>query len=208
MKRTAAVLAGGESSRLRNKPLAPLAGRPLILHTIDSCKNIVDELLVVVNSKQQSDVISRALGRIEGLTVVIDRKAGYSGPLLGARTAFENSTSESTLLLPCDTPLVKESVLGLLFDTINGKDAVIPRYPNGQIEPLHAVYKTRVSLEVLTFADSTVRRSMRDLIMSLNTIYLSTNVIRKLDPKLDSFINVNTPEELRRMEQRFTRDVW
>jgi molybdopterin-guanine dinucleotide biosynthesis protein A len=207
MKRTAAILAGGESSRLSNKPLVPLAGKPMILRTIDRCENIVDELLIIVNSREQSDAISRIVGEKSKLRLVIDRKEIFFSPLLGARTAFENSTSAVTLLLPCDAPLVKESVLELLFAMIDGWDSVIPRYPSGHVEALLAVYKTGAALKAATDALSSGKRSMRDLIMRMNTIYLSTNVVKQIDPFLDSFVNVNTPDELKQVEQRIIGDV-
>jgi molybdopterin-guanine dinucleotide biosynthesis protein A len=202
MKRAAAILAGGESTRLSNKPLVRLAGKPMILNTIIRCERLVDELLVVVNSSTQSKRLSNILKEKSGLRIVIDRRENFFSPLLGARTAFENSDSELTLLLPCDAPLVKESVLKLLFDTINGWDSVIPRYPNGRIEPLFAVYKTEAGLRAATIAISAGGRSMRDLIMRLSTIYLSTDNLREIDPFLESFTNVNTPEELKRAERK------
>ncbi|WXG42990.1 MAG: molybdenum cofactor guanylyltransferase [Promethearchaeati archaeon SRVP18_Atabeyarchaeia-1] len=207
MKRAAAILAGGESSRLPNKPLVLLARKPMILYTIDRCKKMADELLVVANSEEQSDAIRTAIGEVKNLRIVIDRKEGFFSPLLGARTAFENSKSELTLLLPCDAPLVRESVLELLFTVIDDRDAVIPRHPNGQIEPLHAVYRTRVSLKAVSDALSSGKRSMRDLIMKLSIVYMSTKVVRQLDPDLDSFANVNTQDELKSVEQKLTRSV-
>jgi molybdopterin-guanine dinucleotide biosynthesis protein A len=207
MKRAAAILAGGESSRLSNKPLVLLAGKPMILNTIRRCEKMVDELLVVVNSSEQSEALSRILSEEGKLRVAIDRKENFSSPLLGARTAFENSTSELTLLLPCDAPLVKESVLELLFATIDEWDSVIPRYPTGHIEPLFAVYRTGAGLEAASAAILAGKRSMRDLIMRLNTIYLSTDAIKEIDPLLESFTNVNTPEALKRVEQKLIRNT-
>jgi molybdopterin-guanine dinucleotide biosynthesis protein A len=207
MKRTAAILAGGESSRLSNKPLVLLAGKPMILDTIDRCEKVVDELLVVVNSLKQAEAIRLILTGKNRIRIAIDPKEKFSSPLLGARTAFENSTGDLTLLLPCDAPLVKESVLELLFATIDGWDSVVPRYPTGYIEPLFAVYRTRAGLEAAYLALSSRKRSMRDLIMRLNTFYLSTNVIKKIDPLLESFTNVNTPGELKKVEKKLMRDI-
>jgi molybdopterin-guanine dinucleotide biosynthesis protein A len=207
MKRTAAILAGGESSRLSNKPLVPLAGKPMILQTMSRCERIVDELIVVVNSLEQSEAIRSILNEKSRVKIVIDRKEHFSSPLLGARTAFENSTNELTLLLPCDAPLVREPVLELLFAAIDAWDSVIPRYPAGHIEPLFAVYRTGAAFKAANTALSVGDRSMRDLIMRLNTIYLSTDAIRAIDPSLESFTNVNTPEELRKVEQRLKREI-
>jgi len=202
MNRAAAILAGGESSRLRNKAVTPFSGQPMILHVINKCRDVVDELLVIVNTREQENDVSRAIGEVEGLRIVLDRSEQFLSPLLGARTAFENSRSRLTLLLPCDAPLIKTSVLDLLFRMIDGWDAVIPRHPNGHIEPLHAVYRTDVSRKLARDTISSGKRSMKDLITRLNSLYLSTNIIEQLDPQLESFANVNTVNDLRNLKRR------
>jgi molybdopterin-guanine dinucleotide biosynthesis protein A len=202
MNRTAAILAGGESSRLRNKAVTPFAGKPMILYIVDRCREVADELLVVVNTRKQENQIGLAIGQVDRLKIVQDRSEQFLSPLLGARTAFENSNGTLTLLLPCDTPLIKTSVLDLLFRTIDGWDAVIPRHPNGNIEPLHAVYKTDISHRLAEEVISSGKRSMKDLITGLNAFFLSTTIIRQLDPQLESFINVNTLNELRTVRRR------
>jgi molybdopterin-guanine dinucleotide biosynthesis protein A len=200
MKRAAAILAGGESRRLRDKALIPLAGKPMVFHTIDRCKDVVDEILIVVNSKEQADAINQLADHRTQFRIVVDTKEDFISPLLGARTAFVNSSSKVTLLIPCDSPLMKTSVLELLFSAIGDSDAVVPRYPDGHIEPLHATYKTDVSRVVAEGVLSSGKRSMRDLITKLRTLYLSTDIIKRLDPDLESFMNVNTTEDLRRVE--------
>jgi molybdopterin-guanine dinucleotide biosynthesis protein A len=206
MSRTAAILAGGQSRRLRDKALILLAGKPMIMHMIDKCKKIVDEILVIVNSQEQSDIFSQEIGHAPQFKIAIDTKEPFLSPLLGARTAFENSRSETTLLLPCDTPLIRTSVLELIFSVIADWDAVVPRYPGGHIEPLHAVYRTATSRNVIDELLSSGKRSMKDLIMRLRTIYLSTETIKQLDPELESFMNINTIDELRMAERIINRE--
>jgi molybdopterin-guanine dinucleotide biosynthesis protein A len=206
MNRTAAILAGGESRRLKDKALVPLAGRPMILHMIDKCKEIADEILVIVNSEEQAEAISHIVGHMNQFRIVTDTRESFVSPLLGARTAFVNSSSKVTLLLPCDSPLIKISVLQLLFSAIDEWEAVVPRHPSGHIEPLHASYKTKISREVVEQALSSGKRSMKDLITKLRTLYLSTDIIKQLDPDLDSLTNINTIEELRKVESKISRD--
>ena len=47
------------------------------------------------------------------------------------------------------------------------------------------------------------KRRMQDLINAMtNVLYVTTEVLRKFDPNLDTFTNINTPEDLRRLEKR------
>jgi molybdopterin-guanine dinucleotide biosynthesis protein A len=106
------------------------------------------------------------------------------------------------LLLPCDTPLLSKDILLLLFDLCPNKNAVIPRWPNGYIEPLQAVYRTKPALEAAEKALSEGRLNMQAMVDKLRGIrYVSTLVLRQLDPQLNSFFNVNTPMDLKRAEK-------
>jgi molybdopterin-guanine dinucleotide biosynthesis protein A len=103
------------------------------------------------------------------------------------------------LLLPFDTPFVSKEVVSLLFELCLGKAAAIPRWPNEQIEPLHAVYQTKLALEAAKSAVSEGKLTMRAMIEKLRGVrYVSTLVIQQLDPDLRAFFNINTPLDLKK----------
>ena len=59
MKITAVLLAAGKGTRMRSKlpkVLHPLAGRPLIWHSIQAIKDLTDEKPVVVVGHQSEEV--------------------------------------------------------------------------------------------------------------------------------------------------------
>jgi molybdopterin-guanine dinucleotide biosynthesis protein A len=103
------------------------------------------------------------------------------------------------LLLPFDSPFVSRDVVSLLFDLCLTKAAVIPRWPNGQIEPLHAVYLTNVALEAAKIAVDEGKLDVLSMIEKLRGVrYVSTLVIQQLDPEFRTFFNVNTPLDLKK----------
>ena len=60
MKASAVILAGGSSSRLgQNKALVNLAGKPLICHVFEKVKDLVDEIIVVLSSRDQEIFIRK-----------------------------------------------------------------------------------------------------------------------------------------------------
>ena len=80
-------------------------------------------------------------------------------------------------------------------------NAVIPRWPNGYIEPLQAVYRTDKALKASEEAVENGRMDMRSMIRGLRRVrYVSTIVIREIDPELDTFMNINSRFDLRRAE--------
>lgn len=199
MDKSAIILAGGFSSRFgQDKGLLPLANKPLIKHVFDVINNMVDEKIVVVSSKVQAEKFAKVVG--SDVNVLVDASAVQS-PLVGASTGFEETRGEYALLLPCDTPLISKDVLSLLFELCINKTAVIPRWPNGYIEPLQAVYRTKPALEAAKNALSEGKLDMRSVVEKLRGIrYVSTLVIQQLDPTLRTFFNVNTPLDLKKVE--------
>jgi len=206
LQRSAVILAGGFSKRLgQDKGLVQLAGKPLILHVLDTISGVVDETVVVVSSKCQ-------IGRIENLlqgkaNIVVD-KGRTQSPLIGASTGFGNAKGEYSLLLPCDTPFVSSQIVSLLLDLCINKSAVIPRWPNGYIEPLQAVYHTKSALIATTTALKEKKLDLRSMIAHLKGIrYVSTLVLKQFDSELLNFFNINTLEDLRKAEYRFKVDI-
>ena len=193
------ILAGGYSRRFgSDKGLVILAGKPLVLHVVDRMLRVVDDIMVVVSSKHQKEKFEIILE--EKTSILIDKKDSQS-PLVGALTGFENAKGEYSLLLPCDTPLVSTQIVQLLFEISVDRNAVIPRWPGGYIEPLQAVYHTK---SASTAAQTTLEQgkmNMRSLVDNLNKVrYVSTVVLEQIEPRLSTFYNVNTPQDLKRVE--------
>jgi len=197
LRKSAVVLAGGSSSRFgQDKGLVDLSGKPLIRRVVDSVRPVVDEIIVVTCCQD----------RIKTYNVIVDSGVKYAiderdskGPLIGALTGFGVATGEYILLVPFDTPFISQKVALLLFELCVGRSAVIPRWPNGQIEPLHAVYRTEIALKAARSAADSGRLDMRGMIERMpNVRFVSTLVIEQLDPKLESFFNVNTVVDLKK----------
>ena len=199
MERSAIVLAGGFSSRFgQDKGALELNGKPLIKHVIEAVKSVVSEIVVVTNSQERADNYGKIVGR--GAKFAIDIEEA-KGPLMGALTGFVSAQGKYSLLLPFDLPFVSRSVLELLFELCHGRSAVIPRWPNQQIEPLHAVYHTQTALEAAKKAVGEGRLNVRAMIENMRGVrYVSTLVIQELDPEFRTFFNVNTPLDLKRAE--------
>ena len=193
------VLAGGFSKRFgRDKGLVELAGKPLVLHVLDRMFGVVNETLVVVSSDNQKAAFEHTLG--QRTRVIIDKREEKS-PLIGALTGFKCVQGEYSLLLPCDTPFVSSNIASLLLDLCINRSAVIPRWPNGYIEPLQAVYHTKSALTAARAALEQEKLGLRSMIASLKGVrYVSTMILQQLDPELLTFFNVNNPRDLRKAE--------
>ena len=204
MDKSAIILAGGVSSRFgQDKGLLQLANKPLIKHVLDAISTIVDEKMVVASSKVQAENYANVLG--SDVNVLIDVDDAQS-PLIGALTGFKEAHGRYALLLSCDTPFVSNDVISLLFELCINRNAVIPRWPNGYIEPLQAVYCAKPACEAAKNALSEGKLNMQSMVDRLCSVrYVSTLVLQQLDPELRTFFNINTLLDLRRAESMLRR---
>jgi len=196
-ERTGIILAGGTSERFGcDKGLLELAGKPLVLHVFDRIKNQVDEVIVIVGSAEQKRLYSKIFP--SEIKIYIDAEK-ENCPLIGALTGYANANGTYSLLLPCDTPFISKDVVELLFEASFNVDATIPRWPNGYIEPLQAVYHTGSALSAAKKAVMNGKRRMRSMISLLHGVrYISTIVLREINSDLLTFFNVNTLIDLKR----------
>ncbi len=200
------ILAGGQGSRLGlagvPKALVELCGKPMISYVLDVASLLSRDVVVVVSSREQEDALlnSGALG--DARLVVDDAGLGPPCPLLGLVSGLSAVKEPLALALTCDVPFASRDVLAFLADVVSFMNAAVPRWPNGYVEPLQAVYRVGAALEagkqVLKAGEDL---SMRAFLRALGRVrYISTRVLEQLDPGLNTFLNVNTPSDLRRAE--------
>jgi molybdopterin-guanine dinucleotide biosynthesis protein A len=196
VKKSAIVLAGGISSRFGlDKGILRLDKKPLIEYVVSAIEPIVDETIVVTNSSERAEHYAKYISAEVKFAFDL---SNVRSPLIGAYSGFRTARGEYSLLLPFDTPFVSTGVILLLFDLCHNKTAVIPRWPNCHIEPLHSIYKTEPALRASGTAIDEGKLNMRAMIEKLQGVrYVSTMVIRQLDPKLRTFFNINTPSDLK-----------
>jgi len=191
----ALILAGGKSRRMKgNKALIKLGDKPLLLHVIERVRGLTQETVVVVG--KNDDLADYESFLPPSVTILRDIVKGM-GPLAGILTGMQNMRSEYVVVLPCDSPFIKREVLMYLFKMAQGADAAIPRWPNGNIEPLHAVYRVSAAIPATKAALERRELFILDMIKRLDrVIYVDTEEIRKIDEELVTFFNINTQEDL------------
>ncbi|MEM3162034.1 MAG: molybdenum cofactor guanylyltransferase [Candidatus Bathyarchaeia archaeon] len=192
-------MAGGTSKRLgEDKSLVLLANKPLLKHVLQVVSALVEEKIVVVHTKAQAERLSAVL---DSETRVVIDEFDKQTPLAGAASGFKEAETGYALLLACDMPLLSREILAFLLDICAERNAVIPRWPNGFIEPLHAAYKVEPALEAAQQAIKEDQFTLRGMIERMRMVrYVSTIVLQQMDPELNSLFNINTPLDLKKAE--------
>jgi molybdopterin-guanine dinucleotide biosynthesis protein A len=198
---TVAILAGGTSKRFGSeKSLANFHGKPLISHMLDVARKISSETIVVVSDETQENKLAKLL---RGARIVADPPGSIKCALVGALTAFEYTSTPYTLLLPVDTPLASIDLLKILVEMSPGHGAIVPSWPSGYIEPLHSVYKAEHAYSRGLKVMDAGQHRMSDMLDALqNVLFVSTEALKQFDPDLNTFMNFNTPEELKTVERK------
>jgi len=186
---TAAILAGGKSSRMgADKALLPFRGKPMISAVVDAARPVAAELFVVVDEGQPYHAL--------GLKTVADVHKGR-GPLGGLHAALSASRTEATLLLACDIPLVSTSLLRHLAAFPSDASARVAEI-DGRIHPLCAVYDMRC-LPVIEQLIADDRLAMAALLDAVRTQRVPiTPDLPLYRPNL--LANINDPATLRAEE--------
>jgi molybdopterin-guanine dinucleotide biosynthesis protein A len=193
MNITAAILAGGESKRLGgiNKALLEVRGVPLIERVLSVIRPLFDRIVIVTNSPLE-------FGSYRPRCEILSDVMKNVGPLGGLHAALANARREAVFCLGCDMPYVSERLIRAqlaLFDA-GSCDALIPRH-DGLIEPLHAVYVSRLHSRLRSHVEQERGNSIRSFLRDIRVAWMDLSA-SELDPKV--FSNVNTPDDLRRLE--------
>lgn len=182
---SAAVMAGGRSRRMgRDKAWIEFEGRPLIARVIDVLRDVADEVLIVANDDRYAEL---------GVRVVPDRFPD-GGALGGIATGVGAAQHELVLVAACDMPFTTAAAWRLLVERAGGADAVVPRI-GADYETLHALYSKRC-LPAMESALAAGRMRVISFFQDVEVREVGEADLRRVDPGLRSFINVNTPEEL------------
>ncbi len=213
-KRAALILAGGRARRFQkdhcewqDKALANLSGKPLIVHDYESVNEVVDEIVICVNDENRKIQYSKILSEynIKNVKIVADEKINHiSGPNVAILSGLKAVEAEYCFTLPCDMPLFKPAVIDYLFDAAKGCDVLVPMWPDGRLETLTTVLRTTHSLDI-TNTLCHLRRPRSDDIMrgALHVQFISPLYrIKAIDPTLESFVNINRFEDLKKLQTR------
>jgi molybdenum cofactor guanylyltransferase len=192
------VLAGGGSTRFgRDKALAEIGGRTMLLRMHELLGHVVGKVTVIATPEKYASL---------GIKCVADRWPG-EGPLGGILTALEdagarNEKSEWSLIVSCDMPFLTQDWLGFLANRAAESNAqvVFPHSASGP-EPLCACWQTGAAAKLRSGFERGVRKVTEGIAL-LRSEVLDEHDWKRFDSAGRLFWNMNTAadyEEARRL---------
>ena len=197
-----AILIGGKSTRFgSDKGLYEFKSRPLISYQLDTLSQMRYDIFLIANSAKQVQEYINKLDLNKIMAFIIDdiefaQDQNLNSPMKGLYTAFKELKKleyEKVLTLACDTPLIQQNVIELIIEQSKDYDCCIPKWDNGFLEPLFAVYPIKKSYYR---AKENLKKGNFKLSSLLNNKwkinYISIeNSIKLLDNNLKCFLNIN-----------------
>jgi molybdenum cofactor guanylyltransferase len=191
---TGLILAGGRAQRMGgiDKGLISFHGKPLIESAIVKLKPQTQSIIINANRN-----ITKYASY--GYPVIMDETPDFSGPLAGFSIALKACKTPYLLTSPCDSPLLPNNLATLLGAEMERGDFELvfasSKEADGKVwaQPVFCLMRANLQDSLADFllkGDLKIDHWFKEL--------RSSTVIFE-DPQV--FANVNTPEELKSLEQ-------
>lgn len=185
---SAIILAGGLNSRMegRNKAFLEVGGQTILDRLLSTLGEVFDEILLVT---RQPSNYKDLPNKIKVVTDIYDKRSS----LTGVHAGLTYSEAFFAFIVGCDTPFLAPAVVRLLIDEIEPTSDVIVSSFDTYYEPLCAIYSKRC----LPYIEAQLNTDDFKIVNFFDKVNLKTippEKLKKVDPDLHSFFNVNTPE--------------
>lgn len=191
---TGLILAGGRAQRMGgiDKGLIPFLGQPLIASAISRLQNQVGSILINANR----NITQYAT---YGYPVILDETPDFSGPLAGFSAGLQACKTPYLLTSPCDSPMLPLDLGVKLAEQMTRGDFELvyasSKENDGKVwtQPVFCLMRADLLKSLQNFlakGDLKIDRWFKEL-------HSSTVVFENAN----AFSNVNTPEELKILEE-------
>jgi molybdopterin-guanine dinucleotide biosynthesis protein A len=188
----AVVLAGGRGSRLGvPKAGLSLGDATLLARTVAELKRGFAKVIVVAGSPQLQQPW---LGALAGVQILFD-PAPYPGPLSALGHGLRATRAAIVFACGCDLPFLRVELAAGLCDLLEPSYQAVAARVQGRPQPLCAAYRRADTVAAIDAMAAAKQSRLRALLERLATRWVEEGQLRKLDPELASFFNLNTPED-------------
>ena len=186
------ILAGGRGTRMGHvdKGLQPFGGTTMAAHVLARLAPQV--ATVAINANRNEDAYAAY-----GVPVWPDDTPDYAGPLAGLQVGLRRCATTYLLTAPCDSPFLPEDLAERLHAGLHaaGADlavAVTEEDGRRQVHPVFCLLKASLEPVLSAYLDGGGRR--------MDGWYGQIKVAEVVFDDADAFRNINTPDELQRLD--------
>jgi len=212
LKTAFVILIGGESKRFGiDKGLIKFLGKSFINYQIEAIAKISKNIFLSAHDNYQAQNYKNEISNFDYVSIILDDKKILSkqeirNPLIGIYSSFKFLTKtdfEKAFIISCDLPLIKYEVLKLMLEQAINFECCIPRWKNGYIEPLFAIYPIKEGYLMAKQNLKLKKYKLKELLNENWKIkYVQVeNKIKNYDDNLVSFLNINSEKDLEHLKK-------
>jgi molybdopterin-guanine dinucleotide biosynthesis protein A len=185
---TGVILAGGRNSRLpgKKKGFRKINGEMIIEKILRELRSAVDEIIIVTND---------LCDFVKWDAMIVSDIDQSRCALSGVHAGIYYASYDKVFITACDTPFITKDIIKYIISCKDDyHDVVIPEAEGG-LETLLALY-SKPCLPM-------VEKNLKAGLYMIKKFYSKKKVkkipidsIKKIDPEMKSFFNVNTPYDL------------
>ena len=187
------ILSGGLAARYdgTEKAFLQVGGIRILDRIYEIYRELFDEIILVTNTPEKF---------LEWDLLIVSDLFQIRSSLTGIHAGLFYMTNPYAFFSACDTPFLKKEIVESVIGKIEAQiDIVMPETSAG-FEPLCAAYSKRC----LEAAQNNLEQKKLKITRTFRKSRIKTiseKALRKIDPELLSFFNINTPEDLQRAEK-------
>ncbi|MFH1874511.1 MAG: molybdenum cofactor guanylyltransferase [Pseudomonadota bacterium] len=191
-KQSTIILSGGLGSRLGyvEKGLLEIQGEQLVQRKINQLNSQFEQLILVTNKPELYQHLSEV--------AIIQDEQKQQGPLFGLYSGLKASSTNINFVTAVDMPYFIPQLVDYFAQFTKDYETVVAMI-NNTIQPLFGFY-AKSSLEKIAemLASPKGKKSVTAVSENTRAKIISEQEVRKIDPDLKSFININTEKDLNR----------
>lgn len=173
----------------RNKAFLKVGGKTILDRLLEALNGLFEEILLVT---RRPGIYQGLPDKVKTVRDIFEKRSS----LTGIQAGLKHSKTPYAFFVPCDTPFIKPELVDFMCSRIDSSsDVIVPAFED-HYEPLCAIYSKRC----LPYIEDQLRRDDFKIIHFFDKINLKQiplKELKKTDPSLRSFFNVNTPETYR-----------
>lgn len=194
---TAVILAGGKSSRMGfDKQFIKLKGKNIVEYQLETLRKLFSEIIIVTNKPDDY--------RSCKCRLVSDELRDF-GPLGGIHAGLKASNSLYSYFIACDMPNINAGYITFMMERLKETSprpqAAVTRFGNW-IEPFNAFYSKDL-IPSLEHAYRQRQLQISKVLGNSNVLHIEEEQARSFSPDWDMFININTIEDLEKLNNNF-----
>jgi len=191
------ILCGGRSRRMeRPKWSLPFGNETLLERVVRTVGSVVAPVVIVAANEQELPPLP------EGSWIIRDETPdlGALAALAAGLSSLADRGIKAAFVSACDTPLLTSGFVRFIVGALGPHEIALP-WQGDFYHPLAGIYRTSLVERIGTLIAAGQRRPL-SLLTASDTLGIEPDVLRRVDPELDSLRNANTPEEYRRLLKR------